>query len=125
VKSKKISDEIELPHEEELSTRNLTVFALEAGDTDNKGDLFVNTLRSIRSSLNFNTADDNGSLRYSPKTCPICCEDYVKGDDIAWSKNERCCHAFHTKCIAEWLMDHNDCPMCRNIYLVEDVDLDV
>ena len=84
MKSKKISDEIELPHEEELATRNLTVFALETRDTDNKGYLFVNTLRSIKSSLNFNTADGNGSLGYSSKTCPICCEDYVKGDDIAW-----------------------------------------
>ena len=51
---------------------------------------------------------------YNPKTCPICCEEYEKGDDIAWSKNERCCHAYHTDCILPW---HSDCPMCRNDYL--------
>ena len=56
---------------------------------------------------------------YSPRSCPICCEDYVKGDDVAWSKNEDCCHAYHTDCIVPWLMDHDDCPMCRCVYVVE------
>ena len=37
--------------------------------------------------------------------------------DVAWSKNEECCHAFHTDCIVPWLMDHDDCPMCRNDYI--------
>ena len=59
------------------------------------------------------------SSAYTVNECPICCEDYAKGDDIAWSKNETCCHAYHTDCILEWLMNHDDCPMCRNNYLEE------
>jgi len=51
---------------------------------------------------------------YSLKNCPICCETYVNGDDVAWSRNEHCWHAYHTDCILEWLLKHDDCPICRN-----------
>jgi hypothetical protein len=88
-----------------------------SGVFGNKDDIMIETLQSIRSSLNITTADD--SFLYSPKACPICCHDYAKGDDIAWSKNEQCCHAFHTDCIIEWLMNHDDCPICRSNYLEE------
>lgn len=54
-----------------------------------------------------------------PQSCPICYESYKKGDSIAWSKNEKCFHAFHVDCIVEWLINHDDCPMCREKY-VED-----
>ena len=55
---------------------------------DTKDDILIETLRSIRSSLNITIVND--SPLYSPKSCPICCDDYAKGDDIAWSKNEQC-----------------------------------
>jgi hypothetical protein len=55
---------------------------------------------------------------HSPKTCPICIETYKSGDDIVWSKNEGCFHAYHLECIEDWLMDKDDCPMCRRNYLV-------
>lgn len=85
----------------------------------NKNDILIETLQSIRSNLNITSDHSNKSSIYSPKTCPVCFGDYVKGDDIAWSKNEKCCHAFHTDCILEWLMNHDECPMCRNDYLQE------
>ena len=95
--------------------------SITSGVFGNKNDILVETMRSIRSSLNISIIDE--SSLYSPKSCPICCDDYAKGDDIAWSKNEQCCHAFHTDCIMQWLMNHDDCPMCRNNYLegTEDV----
>ena len=133
---------MDLPHEKILSLRNLKIIPLavqtdtpavaeqhngDGGAADNaddnddgiffdtKDDILIETLRSIRSSLNITIVDD--SSLYSPKSCPICCDDYAKGDDIAWSKNEQCCHAFHTDCIIEWLMNHDDCPICRSNYL--------
>ncbi len=59
------------------------------------------------------------SRYYSPKTCSICMERYSIGDDIAWSPNENCPHAFHVECIVRWLMTHSRCPMCRSSYLDE------
>ena len=89
--------------------------SITSGVFGNKNDILIETLRSIRSSLYIPNIDE--SSLYSPKSCPICCDDYAKGDYIAWSKNEQCCHAFHTDCIMQWLMNHDDCPMCRNNYL--------
>ena len=54
---------------------------------------------------------------YSPKSCPICLEEYKVGDEIAWSKNNECPHAFHLDCMINWLMDHDECPLCRADYL--------
>lgn len=54
---------------------------------------------------------------YSPRTCPICLEDYEGGDDICWSTNKKCHHAFHLDCMSEWLMNNHDCPLCREDYL--------
>jgi hypothetical protein len=80
-----------------------------------KSDLLIETLRSIRDGLHLNI--NSTDVDYSSKTCTICCEDYKSGDDIVWSRNRKCKHAFHTECIIQWLMDHDDCPMCRNKYL--------
>ncbi len=55
---------------------------------------------------------------YSPKSCPICLEEYKVDDDIVWSKNDQCPHAFHLDCILDWLMDHDQCPLCRGEYLI-------
>ena len=65
---------------------------------------------------------EEGSLSKSEGTansvqfCNICLEEYKIGDEIAWSKNELCHHAFHKECIIEWLARHQDCPVCRNKY---------
>ncbi len=66
---------------------------------------------------------ENSSVEslYSPRTCPICLEEYKEGDDICWSKNKNCPHAFHLDCMAEWLIENDECPMCRENYL-EDLD---
>lgn len=52
-----------------------------------------------------------------PKLCSICSDEFKYGDDITWSKNEECVHAFHKDCIVPWLMNHDDCPNCRNDFL--------
>lgn len=53
---------------------------------------------------------------YSVQMCSICLEEYKVGDEIAWSRNDNCHHAFHKDCIIEWLVNHQNCPICRNKY---------
>lgn len=50
-------------------------------------------------------------------TCPICLEQILLGEEVAWSKLRHCKHFFHFKCIKHWLMQgHMQCPVCRDRY---------
>lgn len=43
--------------------------------------------------------------------CPICHDDIKKG---VWRKVFYACkHAYHIRCINEWLVRRLNCPMCR------------
>ena len=50
--------------------------------------------------------------------CAICLNEYKEQEEICWSQNPGCEHCFHHKCIKMWLARHNECPCCRNSYLV-------
>ncbi len=79
-----------------------------------KDDIYEQTVNSTR--LNNNIRKQPSSIP-SFKCCPICLEAYKAGDEIAWSKNDHCYHAYHSDCIVGWLMERNECPMCRRDYL--------
>lgn len=86
-------------------------------DTRNllKSNIFVESARSLLKAMDI--SNSNKSSLYSPQTCPICLENYKVGDEIAWSRNDDCYHAFHLECILGWLMKHDECPLCRGDYL--------
>ena len=52
-----------------------------------------------------------------PTTCDICLLDYEEGEELAWSHNEGCIHAFHKECITDWLLRNPKCPLCRRDYV--------
>ena len=56
------------------------------------------------------------------KCCDICLMDYEVGDEVCWSPNEECIHAFHKDCILDWLMRNKNCPECRREYLPKEID---
>lgn len=112
-----------LPHEEMFSKRSFETAShsqLNSARDFFKDDILVK-IKSMKSASNFTVGDQSTSV-YSTKTCPICVEDYKFGDDIAWSRNEKCYHAYHTSCILEWLMDHDDCPMCRQDFVLKNTN---
>ena len=49
--------------------------------------------------------------------CDICLLEYKVGDEVAWSPNIECTHAFHKDCILDWLVRKTSCPSCRRDYL--------
>ena len=51
------------------------------------------------------------------KECPICLEQYKKGDHVV--EFEECSHKFHKKCISEWLKINRYCPLCKADKLLE------
>lgn len=65
--------------------------------------------------------NNHGQLRLPtkgvvPNCCAICLGDYEVGDEVVWSSNEECPHAFHKDCILDWLIKmqpETPCPCCR------------
>lgn len=75
----------------------------------------LSSISSIHSSIS-----SIGSKRkelYTTLACSICLENYKAGDKIYWSLNEKCTHSFHAKCMTNWLLKNDLCPICRNNYL--------
>jgi hypothetical protein len=57
------------------------------------------------------------SFRQSGTSCNICLMDYQIGEEVCWSPNEDCIHAFHKDCILDWLLRTRKCPVCRRDYV--------
>ena len=45
--------------------------------------------------------------------CSICLEPFCQGEEVAWSRELKCQHCFHSECLVPWLMKHGECPVCR------------
>lgn len=43
--------------------------------------------------------------------CSVCMDNFKYGDKVKELK--KCKHAYHTKCIDQWLESENKCPICK------------
>mmetsp|Transcript_4448 Transcript_4448/g.9330 ORF Transcript_4448/g.9330 Transcript_4448/m.9330 type:complete len:380 (-) Transcript_4448:40-1179(-) len=50
--------------------------------------------------------------------CSICLSAFVNQDVVCQSHNPKCNHTFHLTCMTQWLMVHDECPLCRQCYVV-------
>jgi hypothetical protein len=54
--------------------------------------------------------------------CAICLSHFKPQQLVCASNNSSCQHVFHKDCMVDWLMKHHDnCPMCREVYLLKTV----
>jgi hypothetical protein len=54
--------------------------------------------------------------------CAICLSQFKSQQFVCESNNSSCRHIFHKDCMVDWLMkNHEECPMCREVYLVKTV----
>jgi hypothetical protein len=50
--------------------------------------------------------------------CAICLSHFKPQQLVCESNNSSCRHIFHKDCMIDWLTkNHDDCPMCREVYL--------
>lgn len=45
--------------------------------------------------------------------CCICLDGYHPGETICIAATHECNHVFHQDCVAEWLQENDQCPLCR------------
>ena len=55
---------------------------------------------------------DGKCSRHLKQKCAICFEQ-VPSTNSAQSKRLSCGHSFHLKCILEWYIESDTCPICR------------
>ena len=53
--------------------------------------------------------------------CIICLEDFKINEKCLYLN---CLHIFHAQCIIEWLLKHDNCPICNENYKIDDYKLD-
>ena len=61
--------------------------------------------------------DDRNHEDEEENCCSICFGEYETGALLGVANNGHCQHMFHQECITEWLMKHEECPVCRRPYL--------
>lgn len=57
------------------------------------------------------------AAEYREQGCSICLNDFSRGDRI---RKLPCEHAFHAKCIDNWLERARECPNCKRLAVGED-----
>ena len=50
------------------------------------------------------------------ENCSICLDDFEVGKQCLYLP---CMHLFHSKCIVHWLLNNNECPVCKTSYKSE------
>jgi len=103
--------DLEAPDSKEIRNTNEMV---------KKDDILVDSYQATPMHLRIDDDSTTSSCPSNPKECAICMARYKHNDEICWSRNERCVHAYHLNCMIEWLMKDDKCPMCRSNFLVLD-----
>ena len=57
----------------------------------------------------------------SKEQCIICLDEFKINDGCLYLN---CLHLFHARCIVEWLLKHDNCPICKESYKIDDDKLD-
>jgi hypothetical protein len=81
---------------------------------DSVKSMFTSFKKSLRFGLTSPTTTEDPPEEL---ICSICLTDFEDEQDVCTSKNIDCKHVFHLSCMMEWLMHHDECPLCRHDYL--------
>lgn len=92
-----------------MKCHRLTRFKKEKGFDEVKARLEIKVLRDVPK------ASDDSEVRLfillGKADCSFCWERLCQGVVVAETS---CTHMFHSRCIFEWLLRANSCPLCRS-----------
>ena len=115
-------DEVNLDQEtnHEEKAQELTIMDEEMGEIlTTEAEIYFEENEREFSHVRLPTDSPNGD-RMVPSACAICLCPYEVGDEVTWSPEEQCQHAFHKDCIVSWLGRKREhlCPCCRQEYCI-------
>lgn len=104
----------------QLQLRAATAAA--ANDTmpvERKKELIDNFLlvETYRTSAEVPSGDANNEQQQQQPSCAVCLDPFQEGDLVARAQNDACKHLYHKDCIAEWLLQNMECPLCKRNFL--------
>merc|ERR1712048_872802 len=91
------------------SVGDKSIFLTIENERKNRGEDKDNVAENLKSTTSTTTKTPNespnndGNIRGS---CVICMENFAAGDEIVWSEDHACNHAFHKCCMVEYLATH-------------------
>jgi len=95
--------------DDQVLNQILLSMSQEEGTLNNKVGLSLDDIEKIpQKSYSENIL---GILHFQHKSCPICYEDFMKGQSII--ALPQCEHVYHSSCINSWLLKSPLCPICR------------
>jgi hypothetical protein len=84
----------------------------------------IDTIETSSSATEIMTDNDMTAISQQSSggrlVCSICLEAFEVGEEVSWSRNTDCNHCYHQDCISQWLIKHDECPVCRSDYLFDD-----
>ena len=106
----KVKDE---PEEEEVSD-------VESPRIKDGGSTTVKT--ASLSSTDPKSTSNSNEENWDADVCAICLGVFTNGDMVCESTNTfgKCFHLYHQTCMSSWLLQHVECPICRETYLQMD-----
>lgn len=115
---------LDLPHTSILSQRSNKITAKKDKSLQSKevGSRMIDTLSTGGDTISCSHSlsrlrGSKNTTEYTNVSCPICVEKYKEGDAICWSRNELCVHAYHLECKIGFLMNTDECILCRRSFL--------
>lgn len=104
-----------------LAKSIITQQIIEIVDEKSHDDIPLTAEQDIKRHEGFETEVPTGELVAETElsSCSICLRDFELGEEIGWSHNPDCVHGFHKRCIIEWLIMKNECPICRRQYVLQ------
>jgi len=118
-------DELNLEHDatsEEKTEDDVEMGVIAAVPSTTEDDIYFEECEREFSHLQLSTDRPNGN-RMVPTACAICLCPYEVGDEVTWSPEEVCLHAFHRDCILSWLCKKREhlCPCCRQEFCILEI----
>jgi Ring finger domain len=86
----------------------------DAANDDVESNHKVDATRTCPDAEDFDAREEHDGVT----ECAICLCPFAESDRVCEANNAKCMHMYHQECLEPWLLRHEQCPVCREAYLL-------